>query len=80
MGWSEALHLRRADLLAVCWSDQRVPIAPIFLPPALIENEEFESDYYVLGRDFFLSVEATFRQAAEEVVLRPAKSGSGALV
>ncbi|MDX6587279.1 MAG: hypothetical protein QOI31_1752 [Solirubrobacterales bacterium] len=71
LGRRRVLHLRRSDLISACWSDQTIPISPFFMPPEIIEDERFETDAYILGRDFFLSVEVTFRQAAAEVILRP---------
>lgn len=69
-GPKQVLHLRRRDQIwVVLDSDERTPISPYFFPNDVIEGEEFESDYYILGRDFFLPYEITFNQAAEDVVI-----------
>jgi len=67
-GMAHAKHLRRSDRVAVCLDQaNEIAIAPYFLPPEVIEEEEFESEYYILGRDFFLPLVVTFFQAAERV-------------
>lgn len=68
-GSRTVLQLKDLHQLSVCWNGESVPIAPYFFPHDVTEGEEFESDYYILGRDFFLGVEITFRQAAQQVVL-----------
>lgn len=72
-GWRDVLQLPTSRLLTVRLDHEaEIPIAPFVFPPEVIDEEEFASDYYVLGRDLFLSLEVTFRQQAEQVVLRPA--------
>jgi hypothetical protein len=69
-GRRDVLHLKRPDQVEACLDQSTaIPIVPYFFPPEVVEGEEFESDYYILGRDFFLEVEITFRQAAEAVVV-----------
>lgn len=69
-GLRDALHLRKADAMAVLVApDVPIPIAPYFFSLEIVEAGLAEADLHVLGRDFFLPFYVTFDQVGETVTL-----------